>query len=341
MSDSPAPLTYKAAGVDIDEGARLVELIAPLAKATARPGSTASLGGFAAAFDLRAAGFVDPVLLTTTDGVGTKLKIAIEANRPQHIGIDLVAMCVNDLLAQGGEPLVFLDYYATGRLQADTAAQVVAGIAQGCQIARCALAGGETAEMPGLYAPGDYDLAGFALGAAERGTLLPRFAAMAAGDVLIGLEASGPHANGYSLIRKIVERSGLGWTDPAPWDPAQDLAAALLVPTRIYVAEVLPLMRAGLVSGGSHITGGGLTENVPRVLPAHLRADIAFDSWTRPPVFDWLQQTGAVPEEDLRRTFNLGIGFVLVASQDHAPMVLTALAGAGVGAAVIGRLVPA
>jgi phosphoribosylformylglycinamidine cyclo-ligase len=323
----PSPLTYRDAGVDIDEGARLVELIGPAARSTSRPGSMGGLGGFAAAFDLKAAGYVDPILLATTDGVGTKLKVAIEAGRHETVGIDLVAMCVNDLVAQGGEPLLFLDYYATGKLDADTGATIVRGIAEGCRQARCALAGGETAEMPGLYADGDYDLAGFAMGAVERGTLLPR-ADIGAGDVLIGIASSGPHSNGYSLVRRIVERSGLAWDAPSPFSN-QTLAEALLEPTRIYVKALLPLIRGGAIKGLAHITGGGLTENTPRMLPKSLRADIDWASWTPPAVFGWLIETGAVPEEDARRTFNLGVGMVAAVGAGDADATIAALKASG------------
>ena len=335
---SKPPLTYRGAGVDIDEGARLVSLIGPAAKSTARPGATAALGGFSAAFDLKAAGFQDPILLATTDGVGTKLKIAIDSGRHETIGVDLVAMCVNDLLAQGGEPLIFLDYYATGALDADQAAVVVAGIAEGCRQAGCALAGGETAEMPGLYRPGDYDLAGFAIGAAERGTLLPRTDSMRAGDVLIGIGSSGPHSNGYSLIRKVVERSGLAWDAPAPFHPGETLAGALLAPTRIYVRSVLPVVRKGLIKGLAHITGGGLTENAPRALPGNLTPAFDWAAWERPAVFQWLAEVGATPEDDLRRTYNLGIGMVAVVSPAQAPDALAALLEVGENAAIIGEV---
>lgn len=335
------PLTYKSAGVDIDEGERLVSLIAPAAKATARPGAAAALGGFAAALDLKAAGFSDPIVLATTDGVGTKLKIAIETGRHGGVGVDLVAMCVNDLLAQGAEPLLFLDYYATGKLNADQAASVVLGIAEGCRQAGCALAGGETAEMPGLYREGDYDLAGFALGAAERGALLPRLDAIEAGDALIGLASSGPHSNGYSLIRKVVERSGLAWEAPAPFAPEQDLAGALLTPTRIYVAALLPLIRAGQIKGLAHITGGGLVENTPRALPKHLAPAINWSAWAPPPVFQWLAEVGQTPAADLRRTYNLGVGMVAVVAAAHAEAVLQALHAAGETAFVLGEVAPA
>ncbi len=316
------PLTYRDAGVDIDEGERLVELIKPLARSTARPGAEGGLGGFAAIFDPKAAGFKDPIFLATTDGVGTKLKIAIESKRHETVGIDLVAMCVNDLSAQGAEPLMFLDYYAAGKLNANDAAKIVAGIAEGCRRAGAALAGGETAEMPGMYAPGDYDLAGFAIGAAERGTLLPRIAEMKSGDAIIGVASSGPHSNGYSLVRKIVERSGLGWDAPAPFAPGKTLAEALLEPTRIYARALKPIFDAGLAKGAAHITGGGLVENIPRVLPDHLVANIDWEAWTRPAVFQWLQDTGGVPEEDMRRTFNLGIGMALIVDNASAAAVI-------------------
>jgi len=328
---SKSSLTYRDAGVDIDEGARLINLIGPAAKATARPGANAALGGFAAAFDLKAAGFIDPILLATTDGVGTKLKVAIESGRHETVGIDLVAMCVNDLVAQGGEPLLFLDYYATGKLNADAAAIVIKGIAEGCRIAGCALAGGETAEMPGMYGSGDYDLAGFAIGAAERGALLPRD--IVDGDVVLGLASSGPHSNGYSLVRRIVERSGLAWDAPAPFANATfanaTLAQALLAPTRIYVKPLLPLIGDGLIKGLAHITGGGLTENAPRMLPRGWRVEFDWSAWQRPAVFEWLVETGAVPEEDARRTFNLGIGMVAAVAAKDADAVIARLEAAG------------
>jgi phosphoribosylformylglycinamidine cyclo-ligase len=332
------PLTYAEAGVDIDEGERLVELIKPAAKATARPGAEAALGGFAAAFDLKAAGFGDPIILATTDGVGTKLKIAIETGRHDTVGIDLVAMCVNDLLAQGAEPLLFLDYYACGKLDAGEAAIVVRGIAEGCRQAGCALAGGETAEMPGMYAKGDYDLAGFALGAAERGRLLPRTAEIEAGDVVLGLASSGPHSNGYSLIRKIVERADLAWDAPAPFAPGASLAEALLAPTRIYAKSLKSLFADGLVKGAAHITGGGLIDNTARALPERLVAEFEWTSWQRPAVFAWLQSAGDVPEEDLRRTFNLGIGMTLIVDAACADDVAARLRSAGETVHVIGAL---
>jgi len=331
-------LTYRDAGVDIDEGQRLVELIKPAAKSTARAGAEAGLGGFAALFDPKAAGFKDPIFLATTDGVGTKLKIAIESGRHEHVGIDLVAMCVNDLSAQGAEPLMFLDYYATAKLDADQAAIVVRGIAEGCRQAGCALAGGETAEMPGMYAKGDYDLAGFAIGAAERGALLPRLDEMQAGDALIAIASSGPHSNGYSLVRKVVERSGLTWKAPAPFENSKSLAEALLTPTRIYARALKPLFDAKLVKGAAHITGGGLVENTPRALPEHLAPNFDWAAWARPAVFEWLQSVGGVPEEDMRRTFNLGIGMVLIVEAKNAADVVAPLNASGESAFVIGAL---
>lgn len=337
-SKSSTGLTYRDAGVDIDEGERLVDLIKPAAKSTARPGAEAALGGFAAAFDPKAAGFRDPIFLATTDGVGTKLKIAIESGRHETVGIDLVAMCVNDLSAQGAEPLMFLDYYATGKLKADEAALVVQGIAEGCRQAGAALAGGETAEMPGMYGKGDYDLAGFAIGAAERGTLLPRVDDMKVGDAIIGIASSGPHSNGYSLVRKVVERSGLAWDAPAPFAPGKTLAEALLTPTRIYAKALKPVFDAKLAKGAAHITGGGLVENTPRALPDQLEADFDWSAWKRPAVFQWLQDTGGVPEEDMRRTFNLGIGMVLIVDPARVKDVLAMLTAGGENAFEIGVL---
>ncbi len=331
-------LTYRDAGVDIDEGERLVDLIKPAAKSTARPGAEAALGGFAAAFDPKAAGFKDPILLATTDGVGTKLKIAIESGRHETVGIDLVAMCVNDLSAQGAEPLMFLDYYATGKLNADEAALVVQGIAEGCRQAGAALAGGETAEMPGMYGKGDYDLAGFAIGAAERGTLLPRVDEMQAGNVIVGIASSGPHSNGYSLVRKVVERSGLAWDAPAPFATGKTLAEALLTPTRIYAKALKPVFDAKLAKGAAHITGGGLVENTPRALPDHLEAEFDWNAWKRPAVFEWLQSTGGVPEADMRRTFNLGVGMVLIVDPERERDVLAMLTAGGESAFKVGVL---
>ena len=342
MSDTQKPLenglTYADAGVDIDAGELLVEHIKPLAKSTARPGSEPSLGGFGALFDLKAAGFQDPLIVTTTDGVGTKLKIAIETGRHDGVGVDLVAMCVNDLLAQGAEPLLFLDYYATGRLEIDAARRVVAGIAEGCRQAGCALVGGETAEMPGMYTEGDYDLAGFSLGAVERGHALPYLDRQAAGDVIIGLASTGPHSNGYSLVRKVVEKSGLAWGDDAPFAKDRSLAQALMEPTRIYVKPVLPMMKAGLVKGAAHITGGGLIENPPRCIAEGLQARFDWNAWPMPAVFQWLAETGGISDHEMRRTFNCGVGFMLIVSPENAEPVLAALLNAGEVAFVCGQL---
>lgn len=342
MSDTQKPLenglTYADAGVDIDAGEMLVEHIKPLAKSTARPGSEPSLGGFGALFDLKAAGFQDPLIVTTTDGVGTKLKIAIETGRHDGVGVDLVAMCVNDLLAQGAEPLLFLDYYATGRLEIDAARRVVAGIAEGCRQAGCALVGGETAEMPGMYTEGDYDLAGFSLGAVERGHALPYLDRQAAGDVIIGLASTGPHSNGYSLVRKVVEKSGLAWGDDAPFAKDRSLAQALMEPTRIYVKTVLPIMKAGLVKGAAHITGGGLIENPPRCIAEGLQARFDWNAWPMPAVFQWLAETGGISDHEMRRTFNCGVGFILIVAPENAEPVLAALLNAGEVAFVCGQL---
>jgi len=341
MTDRLNGLTYAAAGVDIDAGNALVEAIKPLAKATRRPGADAALGGFGALFDLKAAGYHDPLIVSTTDGVGTKLKVAIETGRPDGVGIDLVAMCVNDLLAQGAEPLLFLDYFATGKLDVPMATRVVAGIAEGCRLAGAALVGGETAEMPGMYAAGDYDLAGFCVGAVNRDGVLPRLEAQRRGDLLIGLGSSGPHSNGYSLVRRIVELSGLGWGAPAPFADGQALGEALMTPTRIYVKSVLPLAKAGLLKGCAHITGGGLIENPPRAIAPGLAARFDWNAWELPPVFGWLGETGGVSVEEMRRTFNCGLGLMLVVAPNDAEPVLAALLNAGENAFVCGELRPA
>ncbi len=342
MSDTPeaqkSGLTYADAGVDIDAGEQLVDAIKPLAKSTRRPGAEASLGGFGALFDLKAAGFEDPLIVTTTDGVGTKLKIAIETGRHDGVGVDLVAMCVNDLLAQGAEPLMFLDYYATGRLDVDAARRVVAGIAEGCRQSGSALVGGETAEMPGMYSGGDYDLAGFSVGAVERGKVLPYLEQQKAGDVIIGLASSGPHSNGYSLIRKVVEKSGMAWGDDAPFAKDLSLAQALMEPTRIYVKPVLPLMKADLIKGAAHITGGGLIENPPRCIAEGLEASFDWDAWPMPDVFQWLAETGGISDHEMRRTFNCGVGFILIVAPENVEPVLAALLNAGETAFVCGQL---
>ena len=319
-------ISYAAAGVDIDAGNALVERIGPMAARTARAGSMGGLGGFGALFDLRAAGFADPILVAATDGVGTKLRIAIETGMLDTIGIDLVAMCVNDLVCQGAEPLLFLDYFATGRLDVAQAARIIAGIARGCEVAGCALAGGETAEMPGMYQGADFDLAGFALGAMERGHALPRD--VAEGDVILSLAADGVHSNGFSLVRAIAAAEGLDWSAPSPFGPGT-LGGALLVPTRIYVRPALAAIRAGGVHGIAHITGGGLTENVPRILPEGLAARIDLGSWRLPAVYGWLAARGGLGEAELLRTFNAGIGLVLIVAPARASEIAAVLRGLG------------
>ncbi len=328
---------YAEAGVDIDAGNALVEAIKPLAKATARAGTEAGLGGFGALFDLKAAGYRDPVLVSTTDGVGTKLKIAIETGLHDTIGIDLVAMSVNDLIVQGAEPLLFLDYFACGKLDVDAARRVVAGIAEGCKRAGCSLIGGETAEMPGMYAAGDYDLAGFAVGAVERDAILPR-SDIAPGDVVLGLASSGVHSNGFSLARKIAAREKLDWSSPAPFDPSRTLGQALLEPTRIYVKPALKAVKAGLIKAMAHITGGGLLENIPRVLPDGLGVRLEANSWQAPPVFRWLAQAGNIDPQEMARTFNCGIGLILITSPDKADETSRLLGNAGEKAWRIGMV---
>ncbi len=330
-------LTYRDAGVDIDAGEALVDAIKPLAKATTRPGVVGGLGGFGALFDLKAAGFNDPLLVSGTDGVGTKLKVAIDADRHDTVGIDLVAMCVNDIVVQGAQPLFFLDYYATGKLKVEAARAVIAGIAEGCRQADCALIGGETAEMPGMYGEGDYDLAGFAVGAVERDGLLPR-PDIAPGDVVLGLASSGAHSNGFSLVRKIVSVNGLAYDAPAPFDTTRPLGEALLTPTRIYVRACLAAIRAGGVKGLAHITGGGLVDNVPRVLPPDCVARLDAAAWQLPPVFRWLAEAGGVPVHEMSRTFNCGIGMVLVCAADDAARLGDVLRQQGESVAVIGRI---
>ncbi|MES0879229.1 phosphoribosylformylglycinamidine cyclo-ligase [Roseibium sp. SCP14] len=342
MSQSTPPtsngLTYADAGVDIDAGNELVNRIKPLVKATSRPGADSDIGGFGGLFDLKGAGFKDPVLVAANDGVGTKLKIAIETGQHRTVGIDLVAMCVNDLVVQGAEPLFFLDYFATGALDVETATDVVAGIADGCKLSGAALIGGETAEMPGMYAAGDYDLAGFSVGAVERGEILPR-KDVAAGDVLLGLASSGVHSNGYSMVRKIIELAGMTWTDKAPFDTSKSLGEALMEPTRIYVKPLLAALReTSGVKALAHITGGGLPENLPRVLPDNASARIDLSSITAPDVFGWLAKTGGVAEAEMLRTFNCGVGMVVVAAEDEAEAVTEVLTEAGEKVSRIGRI---
>lgn len=345
MSSKPASMkteshagdAYRQAGVDVDAGEALVERLKPMAKSTLRPGAGGDLGGFGGLFDLKATGFSDPVLVSGTDGVGTKLKIAIETGIHHTVGIDLVAMCANDVLAQGAEPLFFLDYFATGTLDIETAATVIGGIAEGCRQAGCALIGGETAEMPGMYAAGDYDLAGFCVGAVERDSILPRLAQI--GDVLIGLPSHGLHANGFSLVRKIIADQGLGFADPAPFAPGESLGAVLLEPTRLYVKAILPHLRKPGVRGFAHITGGGLTDNIPRVLPSTMGMSLSDDALSLPPLFEWLQDTGGLDGPTMRRTFNCGIGGVLVVADDTAPSIMDALFAAGEAPRLIGAVI--
>jgi phosphoribosylformylglycinamidine cyclo-ligase len=315
---------YKDSGVDIDAGADLVDRIKPAVKATSRTGMMGGLGGFGALFDPKAAGYTDPILVSSTDGVGTKIKIAIDCNHHQTIGIDLVAMCVNDLIVQGAEPLFFLDYFACGKLDVATAQTVIEGIAQGCVQAGCALIGGETAEMPGLYAQGDYDLAGFTVGAVERGQQITG-EQIKEGDVVLGLPSSGVHSNGFSLVRRLVEQAGLSYDSPAPFDPSRTLGEALLTPTKIYVKSLLPAVRAGGIKGMAHITGGGLTENIPRILPKGLAVRLDCASWPALPVFSWMAQTGSLAPEDMARTFNCGIGMVVIVDPAHLPRCLDLL----------------
>ena len=320
------PVTYKDAGVNIDAGNALVEAIKPLVRATKRAGADTALGGFGGVFDLKSTGFKDPLLVAATDGVGTKLRVAGAIGKHDTIGIDLVAMCVNDLLVQGAEPLFFLDYFATGALDVETTRAVIAGISDGCSQAGCALIGGETAELPGMYPAGDFDLAGFAVGAMERGQDLPRD--VAAGDVLLGLASDGVHSNGYSLVRRVVEVSGLTWAAPSPFD-GQSLGAALLTPTRLYVRPALEAIRQGGVRGLAHITGGGLTENLPRVLPDGQGAVIDLGAWTLPPVFRWLAEAGGIDGDEMLKTFNCGIGMVVVVAPDAADAVAATLRDSG------------
>jgi phosphoribosylformylglycinamidine cyclo-ligase len=345
MSDArnlpPNGLSYKQAGVDIDLGNAFVEAIRPAVRSTARPGADAELGGFGGLFDLKAAGFVDPVLVAANDGVGTKLRIAIDIGAHDTVGIDLVAMCVNDIVVQGAEPLFFLDYFAAGRLDLDVGRAVVEGIAKGCREAGCALIGGETAEMPGMYADRDYDIAGFAVGAVERGRLLPRSDDMTAGDALVGLASSGVHSNGFSLVRRIVEISGIDWYLPAPFEPQRSLADALLTPTRIFVKPILSALRSGIrIKGLAHITGGGLVDNLPRVLPDGLASVVDLSTIAVPPVFAWLARVAGSDEREMLRTFNCGVGMLAVVAENEAEGLVAHLNSAGERAFVAGRLAP-
>jgi phosphoribosylformylglycinamidine cyclo-ligase len=343
MSDEPSATppsgsySYAQAGVSIAAGNALVKAIAPLARATARPGADAELGGFGGFFDLRAAGYSDPLLVAANDGVGTKVKLAIDHDRHDAIGIDLVAMCVNDLIVQGAEPLFFLDYFATGKLENGIAERVVAGIAEGCRIAGCALIGGETAEMPGMYAPDDYDLAGFCVGAVERGQQLTGDK-VADGDVLLGLASSGVHSNGYSLVRRLAADKGWKLNRPALFDPEVLLIEALIEPTRIYVKSLLPLVRSGKIHALAHITGGGLLENIPRVLPEGLRAHVDADAWEQPRLMAFLQAQGHIEPEEMARTFNCGVGMVLAVAPGDVADVTAALVEAGETVLQVGEI---
>ncbi|MBY0612245.1 MAG: phosphoribosylformylglycinamidine cyclo-ligase [Beijerinckiaceae bacterium] len=331
-SDLINSLTYADAGVSIDAGNAMVDEIKPLVRATRRPGADAEIGGFGGLFDLKAAGFKDPILVAANDGVGTKVKIAVDTNQHHTIGIDLVAMCVNDIVVQGAEPLFFLDYFATGKLAADIGVEIVRGIAEGCRIAGCALIGGETAEMPGLYARGDYDLAGFAVGAAERGTLLPRLDTIREGDVILGLASSGVHSNGFSLVRYIVDMARVKWEAPAPFAPEQSLGEALLTPTRIYVKEILAVLKGESGAGIkalAHITGGGFPDNIPRVLPDGFGARLDLSSIKAQPVFSWLSKAGGVADTEMLRTFNCGIGMAVVVAAEHADAIANAFTTLG------------
>ena len=335
MSKAAKEITYADAGVDIDAGNAFVEKIKPLAKRTMRPGVMSGLGGFGGLFDLKAAGYKDPILVAATDGVGTKLRIAIETGQLETIGVDLVAMCVNDLVCQGAEPLFFLDYFATGKLDVTDAARVVSGIAEGCAQSGCALIGGETAEMPGMYQKNDFDLAGFSVGALERGCSLP--ANVAEGDMLLGLRSSGVHSNGYSLVRKLVELSGLAWDAPSPFGSGT-LGEALLMPTRLYVKQVLAVLAQGGLHGLAHITGGGLSENIPRVLNAQQGVSINLENWALPELFQWLAQQGGLSQAEMLKTFNCGIGMVLVVAPEAQAQITALLKEMGEDVIELGRV---
>lgn len=337
MPKNTSSYTYEQAGVSIESGNALVKAIAPLVKATARAGADGEIGGFGGFFDPKAAGYKDPLLVAANDGVGTKVKLAIDSNQHETIGIDLVAMCVNDLIVQGAEPLFFLDYFATGALENGVAERVIAGIANGCKIAGCALIGGETAEMPGMYASGDYDLAGFCVGAVERGEQLTGDR-VSAGQVLLGLASSGVHSNGYSLVRRLAADKGWDLMAPAPFDPARRLIDTLLEPTRIYVKSLLPVIRSGKIAALAHITGGGLLENIPRVLPYGTRAHIDANAWTQAPIMAFLQEQGNITPHEMARTFNCGVGMVLVVDACDADAITATLRAAGENVTAIGHI---
>ena len=335
MADQNKGLSYSAAGVDIDAGNELVKRIKPSLKMTNRPGSISSVGGFGGLFDLKSAGFKDPILVAATDGVGTKLKIAIETKQLSTVGIDLVAMCVNDLVCQGAEPLFFLDYFATGKLVLEDAEKIIGGIAAGCQEAGCALIGGETAEMPGMYQGKDFDLAGFSVGAVERGQAFPR--QTNDGDVIIGLRSNGIHSNGYSLVRKIVETSGLKWTDAAPFE-GLSLSKALLKPTKLYVKQCLKILSVSEIKAFAHITGGGLTENIVRTLTKGQGIEIKLSNWELPPIFKWLSDTGDVNKFEMLKTFNCGIGMTIICSPSSTDTVFSLLQKIGEQPIIIGHV---
>ena len=338
MAKSNRPTTYAQAGVDIDAGEALVERIKPFAKATARKGTDSALGGFGGLFDLSKLGYKEPVLVSGTDGVGTKLKVAQTIGKHDTIGIDLVAMCVNDIVVQGAEPLFFLDYFACGKLDVDVAASVVKGIAEGCKLAGCALIGGETAEMPGMYKADEYDLAGFTVGVVEKKKILPS-KNIKVGDVVIGLASSGVHSNGYSLVRYIIEKSGLKYTSPAPFAKGKKLGEAILTPTRIYVSSALKAIKTGHVKGLAHITGGGLTDNLPRVLPKGISLKIDPNAWKMPPIFEWLQQTGNISQTEMLRTFNCGIGMAIICKKEYANKLINVLEKSGETCFIIGEAI--
>ena len=338
MSESSRPTTYAQAGVDIDAGDALIKRIAPFAKTTARKGTDSALGGFGSLFDLSALGLKEPVLVSGTDGVGTKLKVAQIIGKHDTIGIDLVAMCVNDVIVQGAEPLFFLDYFACGKLKLDIAADVIKGIAEGCKLAGCALVGGETAEMPGMYHGDDYDLAGFTVGAVEKSKLLPT-KDIAAGDAVIGLASSGVHSNGYSLVRYVIEKAGLKYDAPAPFDSSKKLGEAILTPTRIYVKSALKAIRTDKVKALAHITGGGLTENLPRVLPKGISLEIDCAAWKLPPVFIWLKEIGNIAQAEMLRTFNCGIGMALIVKKEYAQEIINLLRSEGEACEIIGQAI--
>jgi phosphoribosylformylglycinamidine cyclo-ligase len=339
MAEKSRGLTYAQAGVDIDAGNRMVELIKPLVRGTARPGADAEIGGFGGFFDLKRVGYRDPVLVAATDGVGTKLKVAIETGRHNTIGIDLVAMSVNDLVVQGAEPLFFLDYYACGKLEPEIGAAVVAGISIGCREAGCALIGGETAEMPGVYQGKDYDLAGFAVGAVERDAILPR-SDIQEGDVILGLASSGVHSNGYSLVRKVIEKTGLPWEAPSPFGSEQSLGDAILTPTRIYVKACIAAIReTNAVKGMAHITGGGFPDNIPRILPKGLGARIDLARIAVPPVFQWLARAGTIAQSEMLRTFNCGIGMIVIIAPKDVAAVTRAFERSSETVVTLGKVI--